>query len=452
MGAAVFAVYASGQSGRIDATLARTATQSAAVAQGIKLKSAQTGTVATLSAPVSMGEVLLQLFPQSITPGTDTDVGLLTVTDAAVAAGDADGYFSDITIHGADFRAYTTHMAGTAGGLVRAIYPRSAAVADRWRLGLLIAVLAVGLGVATGLAARALAGRALTPLRRATATADHVRRTGRLDERLDATGSDEVAALARAFNDMLAALDESVTAQRRLVADASHELRTPLTSIVTNLDLLEEEPGLADPVAPELIRRARQQSDELRQLVDDIIELARQGQVTPVLVPTRLDLLAAGVVDRARRRAGSVPIAMRGEACPVIADEDALSRAIDNLVSNAVAWTPPGGSITVTTGHDLRECWVEVADTGPGISSEDQPHVFERFYRASAARAKPGSGLGLAIVAQVAALHGGRARVVPGTAGAHVRLSLPRAPARQLSGTDVGGLSDRPGFDVEPSS
>ena len=424
---AVLAVYAAGQPGRIDATLARTAAQSAAIAEAIKTKGAQSGVAPLLSAPVSVGDVQLELFPDPIGAGSNTGVGLLTGADAEVAAGDADAYFSDISIDGAGFRAYTTHMAGTDHGLVRAVYPDSVAAADRWRTGLIIALLALGLGVSTGLAARALAGQALAPLRRATATAENVRRTGRLDERLPVTGSDEVAAMATAFNEMLAVLDASVTAQRQLVADASHELRTPLTSILTNLDLLDEEPGVADPLAPDLVRRAREQADELRRLVDDLIELARQGQAPLTLTPTRLDLLAADVVDRVGQRAAPVAITFRGEPCPVLADENALSRAIANLINNAIAWTPPDGTITVTTGHDHQQCWVEVTDTGPGIPAEDLPRIFERFYRSPAARSKPGSGLGLAIVAQVAALHQGNATARSDADGTRIRLSIPEA-------------------------
>jgi two-component system sensor histidine kinase MprB len=161
--------------------------------------------------------------------------------------------------------------------------------------------------------------------------------------------------------------------------------------------------------------------------VDDLIELARQGQAALKLTPTRLDLLAADVLDRVGQRAAPTTITIRGEPCPVLADEDALSRAIANLVNNAIAWTPPDGTITVTTGHDHQQCWVEVADTGPGIPAEDLPRIFERFYRAPAARSKPGSGLGLAIVAQIAAQHHGHATAQSNADGTRIRLSIPDA-------------------------
>jgi two-component system sensor histidine kinase MprB len=436
VGVAVFAIYVSGQAGRVDATLARAAAQSAAIAEAIKAKSAETGAAPSLAAPVSVGDVRLQLFPDPITPGSDSAVGPLTDEDASVAKGNADPYFSDITVDGVEFRAYTTHMAGTDQGLVRAVFPKSVTAAERWQLALIIVGVALGIGAATGLVAWALAGRALAPVRRATAAADDVRRTGRLDQRLPTAGTHEVAAMVHAFNDMLDALDESVTAQRQLVADASHELRTPLTSIVTNLDLLDEEPGLTDPAAPDLVHGAREQAHELRHLVDDIIELARQGQVAPVVVPTRLDLLAADVVTRVGVGQDPAPtITLRTDPCPVFADEDAVSRAIANLVTNAVAWTPPDGHITVTTGHDTEGSWVEVADTGPGIPAEDLPLVFQRFYRTPAARSKPGSGLGLAIVAQVAAMHGGRATAESSPEGTRVRLWIPTSSRENSYGT-----------------
>lgn len=428
IGVGVCALFVSQQAATVDGTLVRAAAQSGAIAQAIKSKVAEQAGQPVFSAPVSLRDAELQLFPDGVTAGARTTVGTMTDADVAVAEARKDPYFSDVTIDGRSFRAFTTKMTGTDHGLVRAAYPYATITADRWRLASACAALAVLLGVGTGLLGRALAGRTLAPVARVTAAFDRVRRTGRLDERLAVSGSDEVAEMSRAMNEMLAALEASTLAQKQLVADASHQLRTPLTSVLTNLDLLDEEPGLADPKAPLYVDRAREQAGQLRRIVDDVIDLARQGHVAPTLVPTRLDLLARRVATQAAARADSVRFAVRTVPCPLVADEDAVSRAIANLVDNAVAWSPPGGTVTIESGHADGHAWVAVTDEGPGIPAHDLPHVFERFYRSPEARPKPGSGLGLAIVAAVAAAHGGAATASSDAGGTRLAFSLPAPP------------------------
>jgi two-component system sensor histidine kinase MprB len=428
IGAAVLALFVSQQAAGVDGTLVRAATQSGAIALAIKQKGSEQAGPPVFSAPVSLRNVQLQLFPEGVAVGDATAVGPMTDADVAVASAKKDPYFSDVAVDGQRFRAFTTRMIGTGDGLVRVVYPYAAISAERWRVAWACAAMVLTLGVGTGLLGRALAGRTLAPVARVTAAFDRVRRTGRLDERLAVSGSDEVGQMSRAMNEMLAALEASAQAQKQLVADASHELRTPLTSVLTNLDLLDEDPGLADPKAPVYVDRAREQADRLRRIVDDVIDLARQGQVAPTLVPTRLDLLARRVATDAAARADSVRIDVRTVPSPLLADEDAVSRAVANLVDNAVAWSPPGATVTVECGHDDGRAWVAVADEGPGIPADDLPHVFERFYRSPAARSKPGSGLGLAIVAAVAAAHGGAATASSTGAGTRMVLSLPEAP------------------------
>lgn len=454
IGGAVFVVYASGQSGRIDGALVRAAAQTAPLADAVKEKASGSGVAPVFSAPLQLGDVRLQLFPDGVGPGTASDVGPMTDDDLAVAQDRSDPSFSQVDIAGRSFRAYTAHMVGTEQGLVRAVYPMDLAAAQRWRLTLLLAGLALGSGLLTGVLGRLLAARALLPLVRITAAADRVRRTGDLDERLPASGSDETAALARSFNGMLAALDESVGAQRQLVADASHELRTPLTSVLTNLELLDEDPGIVDPRAPQLIRQAREQAAELRELVADLVQLARYGQAPPVMQVSRLDVLATRVVRRVRSRGtGAVSITVSTLPCLVLGDEDALSRAIGNLVDNAVLWSPDRATVTVSVTAQQGNGAVEVRDNGPGIPEEDLPHVFQRFYRSPAARAHPGSGLGLAIVAQVAAMHDGSVTATSGPGGTTMRFTLPLAadtapvPEGQTVGVShgAGGDQDRGG-------
>ncbi|MFI7708752.1 ATP-binding protein [Nonomuraea sp. NPDC049480] len=270
-----------------------------------------------------------------------------------------------------------------------------------------------------------LAGRVLRPIGRLTEVVEHVTATRTLTAGgLDGSGRDEVARLARSFTTMTGALNESVPAQRRLVADASHELRTPLTSLITNLELLGEGRGTADPQAPALVHEARAQAGELRVLVNDLVELVRYGDVQIHIEDVRLDLVAERVLARARARAPHVRLLAELAECLVCADPDAVERAAANLVDNAIKWSPPGGEVLVRMDTNGT---LSVADQGVGIAPKDLPFVFDRFYRAEAARSLPGSGLGLAIVRQIAEAHDGTVRAEPLRLGVRLVLSLPVA-------------------------
>lgn len=159
-------------------------------------------------------------------------------------------------------------------------------------------------------------------------------------------------------------------------------------------------------------------------LVNDLVELARYGDVQIHTEDVRLDLVAERVIARARGRAPHVRLRDELAECLVHADPDAVERAAANLVDNAIKWSPPGGEVLVEVAAGGT---LSVSDQGPGIATEDLPFVFDRFYRAKAARSLPGSGLGLAIVRQIAEAHGGTVRAEPLTRGVRLVLSLPLA-------------------------
>jgi len=217
-------------------------------------------------------------------------------------------------------------------------------------------------------------------------------------------------------------LESSVAAQRHLVADASHELRTPIASLRANIQVLED----ADRLSPGDLAALRadiiEELDELTALVSDVVELARGARPHAGRDDVRLDHIVGFLADRAQRRGGtSVSIELTLEPTVVRGEADRVSRAVSNVVDNARNWSPPEGIIEVTLdGGVLR-----VRDHGPGFDEQDPPHVFDRFYRADAARGKSGSGLGLAIVRQAVADHGGSARATnaPG-GGALIELSF----------------------------
>jgi two-component system sensor histidine kinase MprB len=258
---------------------------------------------------------------------------------------------------------------------------------------------------------------AVAPVERLQRAAEQVANTRDLSRRIDASGTDELAALARSFNLMLNALDSSLNAQRQLVADASHELRTPLASLRTNIEVLSRSENIGAEERRALLVDVIDQLEELTELVGDLVELARDAeheQEPPDVV--RLDVLVADAIERRRATAGDVGFDLETEPTPVHAVERRLERAVGNLLDNAVKWSPPGSAIEVRVADGA----LAVRDHGPGIAEEDLPHIFDRFYRSAAARGLPGSGLGLAIVRQVAETQHGSVAVANADGGGAV--------------------------------
>ena len=268
---------------------------------------------------------------------------------------------SDEAYAGVDYRIYTTQFPGNPGTLVRVAQPASDATSTQTALGWLLLALVPAGAIGAAAVARLAAGRVLRPVGRLTETVERIRATGDLSAPIETPGQDEISRLGQAFAAMTAALDESVSAQRRLVADASHELRTPLTSLITNLELLAERPD--DPSAPALAAAALAEAGELRVLINDLVELARDGQASFHVEDVRLDLVAERVAARAAGRAPGLRYELDCQPTLVRGDPDALERAIGNLVDNALKWSPPDGRIRISAAGGT----VEVSDDGPGI-------------------------------------------------------------------------------------
>jgi signal transduction histidine kinase len=279
--------------------------------------------------------------------------------------------------------------------------------------------------------------------------------------------SDELGRLAVAFNDLLARLEiafaareETLAHQRRFVADASHELRTPLTSILGYARMLRTW-GLNEPaVARESVAAMEDEGTRMSELVEGLLCLARGDEgVRPE--PGTFDLreVADGAVEAARTVAnGKVAITVALPAHPVSADaeRDRIYQAVAILLDNAVKYTPAGGTVTLAVQAVDEGVEARVTDTGPGITAEHLPHIFERFYRVNDARTAGGAGLGLAIARQIAEAHGGRIDVVscPGR-GSTFTLYLPAQrvdverrgpPATPEPLDDPGGTDVLPGL------
>ncbi len=305
------------------------------------------------------------------------------------------------------------------------------------RLRLILALLDVGGVALAALLGTLVAGAAVLPLKRLTQATEHVALTQDLSRRISPSGEDELGRLASSFNAMLdalqssvSALDASVHAQRHLVADASHELRTPVTSLRTNIEILQQQGRHIDAdEQSRLLADVVEQTEELTLLINDLIDLARGEEPPSDAEELRLDILVGEVLERAHRHSPATILESQLEPTIVTCVPSRLERAVANLIDNAVKYSPPQRPVEVR----LRGCELTVRDHGPGISAEDLPHVFDRFYRGAEARGRPGSGLGLAIVQQVAVQLGGAiaAEAAPG-GGTLMRLSLPGAETLEI--------------------
>lgn len=256
-----------------------------------------------------------------------------------------------------------------------------------------------------------------------------------LSRRVEVQGSQEVMAVAHAFNEMAAALQSAEAVRRNLIADVAHELRTPLTVLQGNLQAILDD---VYPLDKEEVARLYDQTRLLIRLVNDLHELAQAetAQLPLQTQPVDLRQLVHNVIVTFTPLAEDAGIQLQTElpaAAPTIpADEARLSQALHNLLSNALRHTPPGGSITISLAVETEQLRLSVRDTGSGIAAEHLPHVFDRFYRTDKGRSRDagGAGLGLAIVKAIVVAHGGRVQAMSrgrGHGSAFI-LTLPMKP------------------------
>jgi two-component system OmpR family sensor kinase len=311
--------------------------------------------------------------------------------------------------------------------------------------------------VAMGLLVLVVVRRGLRPLRQMAGTADAIA-SGDLTRRVpEGRPGTEIGRLGSALNEMLGqievAFDEKSASEERLrqfVADASHELRTPLTSIRGYAELLGRG-GFSDEAGKnKALKRIEEEATRMGGLVEDLLLLAELDRGRPLRSePVDLQRICADAVDDSNAVAHGHQLSLRpGPPVIVIGDGERLAQVAHNLVRNALAHTPPGTEVVVTTGVAETMGFVRVSDNGPGIPPGVASRVFDRFYQGDPSRSSSGTGLGLAIVRAIAeALHGsaevgtapqGGATIVvkiPLAALSVAAMAGPRAPARspQLS-------------------
>ena len=333
-----------------------------------------------------------------------------TAGDRAIAARGTGSSLTDRTVNGTKLRVLT--LGTGAEGAILVARPLTEVENELSRLLLILALIGGGGIVLAGLLGMLVARTALAPIALFTRRTETL--TGRMDlsRRLEVTGRDELGRLAESFNDTLDALERSVAAQRNLIADASHELRTPISSLRANIQILGESERLPQAEQESLRRDIVDELDELTALVGDVVELARGADPEGTPEDVRLDELIRAAVQSARRRS-DLRFEVRAEPTIVRGRAERIARAVSNVVDNARKWSPPQGTVEISLSGGV----LEVRDHGPGFADQDLPHVFDRFYRAQAARSLPGSGLGLAIVRQAAESCGGFAEALNADGG-----------------------------------
>ena len=346
---------------------------------------------------LSTGEVLIPE-GQGILPPANTGVG-----DNAVVLSDA--RIDDVHVRMATVQSDLLGTVQIARPLTEVDATLAGLAAALFAFGTVGVLLAAGAGLL-------IARSALKPIDELAEAAEHVAETQDLGARIEIASNDEVGRLATEFNAMLAALETSRQEQQRLVRDTGHELRTPLTALRTNIELLGRTSSLTDVQRSELISAAEAEVRDLSSLVGEVVDLASDRYTEGPTEDLLLDETVVASVERAVRRF-DVEVQIDAEPSPVHGRPAALSRAIDNLLDNAVKWGVDDGPIEV----HVSEGRVSVRDHGPGIDEGDRDRVFDRFYRSAAARSMPGSGLGLSIVKQIVDAHGGAVFVEPAEGG-----------------------------------
>jgi two-component system OmpR family sensor kinase len=326
---------------------------------------------------------------------------------------------------------------------------------------LLLFASAVLTAVLVGVGVWVAATRTLAAVAQVTDTASTIELSRNLNERIpedSAAGDAEMDRLVRTFNSMLDRISASFAAQRQFVADSSHELRSPLTVIRGNLDLLRRTQNPEERAA--ITRLIEDEAARMSRLVDNLLFLAQleeaaEGHASLNRRPVELDSLLLTVYQQARSMTTRHTIQLGDEdAITIDGDRDQLQQLLLNLVDNAIKYTPSGGTITLSLRSDGDDALLEVRDTGIGISAEELPHIFDRFYRVDKARSRRigGAGLGLSIVQGIAAAHGG-AVAVESTAsyGSTFEVRLPRtAPAPTPVPAPLPATARRDGSAADP--
>lgn len=268
--------------------------------------------------------------------------------------------------------------------------------------------------------------RLLAPLRTLRETTEEITETD-LARRLPVSGNDDITALTRTVNDMLARLEDAFVGQRQFLDDAGHELKTPLTVLQGHLELMDAD----DPREVEATRQLLlDETERMARLVGDLILLAKSDRPDFLTAaPVSLERLTHTLISKARGLADRTWVLDAAGEAVVSLDEQRVTQAVLQLADNAVKHTDAGAEVAIGSAADADGVRIWVRDTGPGVPETDREHVFERFGRSVVRPGDEGFGLGLSIVRAIAEAHHGRVEVDPDHApGARFVIHLPTDP------------------------
>ncbi len=347
--------------------------------------------------------------------------------------------FSDIRVGDKSFRVFETGFSlGTDQYKLLVLHSLDEEIELKNRL-LTLFLLAGVLGVAlAGIGGYFLVRQSIAPVIEMSREAGEISAEN-LGQRLSVRGRrDEVGQLGQVINDLLARLDHSFEQQRRFMADASHELRTPLAIVRGEAEVALSKDDRSPAEYRESLSILHDESKRLTKIVEDLFTLARvdAGQVAVNFAPVYLDEIVSDAIRSMRVLADQRQVAITidgGAEMPFDGDESLLRRMILNLLDNAVKYSHRGGKVVVNLLSTGDKYQISVSDNGIGIPDEDQPKIFDRFYRVDRARSRSdetatsGAGLGLSITRWIAEMHGGKIVLVSSTAdGSTFSVIFPR--------------------------
>lgn len=259
---------------------------------------------------------------------------------------------------------------------------------------------------------------ALSEVKRMTQKAQQMGNEGNLSERIPIPKpKDEIRELAETFNELLGRLEKAFNSQELFIANASHQLKTPLTILKGELDLIKKRHAPPEELE-EFFKSASSEIEHMIDLVEDLLLLARleAGKGTLTLLPVELDEVLLNIVSRLQKIAKKKNVQIRTSfvsespekefSAAAMGDEELLSCLFENLIENAVKYTPENSSVDVQLSSNAEKTELSISDEGPGIPEEQRQKMFERFQRGKPSSSIPGSGLGLAIASEIAQLHG----------------------------------------------
>jgi len=289
----------------------------------------------------------------------------------------------------------------------------------------------------------------LSPIQGMTKAAEAIA-DGDFSKKISVDSNDEIGTLAETFNDMatqigsmLEELQNAETLRREFVANVSHELRTPLTSIRSYAETISEDPDIAKDEEENFLRVIINESDRMTKIVQDLLELSRFDSGTSELNIEEFSIersvrdVYAAIALEARKRDHVLNLELEWRMPKIKGDRARIEQVFMNIITNALKYTPDGGTISIYSGTLGENVWIRIEDTGVGIPEGDLARVFDRFYRVDKARSREsgGTGLGLSIAREIVMRHGGDITIesTPGN-GTSVTVTFPIERKRDAAG------------------